>query len=291
MLSGFTSIKRPTSRGGWVRVPQWPKQAKQPQWGGGWNQASWSKLRTKSRISPLHLEIYIWKWIFVCVFCLVFFCLKGQFKSSNHSIGQLAPLQVLSLTCRLHSSCEEHATSSSHCLTTETYLTLFWPDFLFVYVAAWGSDLEQLAYHQRALTQILRSVWQRGHGEKMLQGIISDRRTRAFYTSAQFLWQLQLLKHSNVELWLWRLQILWWLPSMAFGWVMEEDGRYVTREIKIPAIPGLGFPSAQPTGVKPLPSRGQSPRYTARGPLKRAAWGEVRARVSEIKCKKRSKRK
>lgn len=191
------------------------------------------------------------------------------------------PLQVLSLTCRLHSCCEKHATFSSRCLTTETYLTLFWPDFLFVYVASWGSDLEQLAYHQRALTQILRSVWQRGRGEKTLEGIIiSDRWTRDFYTSAQFVWQLQLLQHSNAELWFWHLQILQWLSGV---W-MSHGGRRALRYTwtQNPSDSRIGFPVSPTNWCKASPFQGSELALRCPGPLKRATQGEgVRNQVQE----------
>lgn len=196
-------------------------------------------------------------------------------------MGQLVPFQALSLSCRLHSCCEQHATFSSHCSTTETYLTLFWPDFLFVYVASWGNDLEQLAYHQQALTQILRSVWQRGRGEKTLQGIISDRWSRAFHTSAPSVSQPQLLKDSNVELWLLRIQILQ-QNSLWTWWCLDESW-----EKETPAIPGLGFPISPTNWCKASPFQGSEATQRCPGPLKWAA----RVRVSEIKCKKRSKRK
>lgn len=54
-------------------------------------------------------------------------------------------------------------------------------------------------------------------------------------------------------------------------------------------IPGLGFPISPTNWCKASPfQRSEFPQHCLEQ-LKRAGWGEVR--VSEIKCKKRSKRK
>lgn len=195
------------------------------------------------------------------------------------------PLQVLSLTCGLHSCCEGHATFSSRCLTTETYLTLFWPDFLFVYVASWGSDLEQLAYHQRALTQILRSVWQRGRGEKTLEGIIiSDRWTRAFYTSAPF--RLTTAASATFKRWI----VVLTPPNTSVtplglsGVWMSHGGRRALRYTwtQNPSDSRIGFPVSPTNWCKVSPFQGSELALCCPGPLKRAAQGEgARNQVQE----------